>query len=84
MKTPQILKDRTPQVAPWQVQHKLCRYPRNVGTNFRTQAAHHLVANHLFKLPHTYHIYNNQVKKETTYTLLMGYDSDTWWKAVGN
>ena len=49
-----------------------------------TQAAQHFVANHLFNLPHAFYIYNNQGKKETIDTLLLGKDSDTWWKAVVN
>ena len=58
--------------------------PAQHGGKFLTQTEQPLVANHLLKLLHAYHIYNNQGKKETTNTLLMGGDSDTWWKAVGN
>ena len=83
-KTLQILKARKTHVAPRKVQHQLRQSPRNVGTNYRTQVSQHLVSNHIFKLPHAYHIYNKQGKKETIDTLLMGGDSDTWWKAVGN
>ena len=57
-KIPQILKTRKTQAAPRQVQHQLSRPPRNFGTNFRTQAEQHLVANNLFKLSHDLHIYN--------------------------
>ena len=81
-KTPQILKARKKQAAPRKVQHRLRRSPHNVGKSFRTKAAQHLVANHLFKLPHGYQIYNNQGKKETIDTLLMGDASNTWRKAV--
>ena len=35
---------------------------RNRGTNLRTQAAHHLVANILSKLLEDLHIYNNNIK----------------------
>ena len=49
-----------------------------------TQAAHHLVANQLFKLPHAFNIYNNQGKKETIDILFMGGDSNAWCKAVVN
>ena len=84
LKSPQIPKSRKTQAAPWQVQHRLCHSPRNFKQNFRTQAAQHLVANHLFYLPHYFHIYNNQGVKETVDTLLLGKDSDTWWKSVGN
>ena len=52
--------------------------------NFLTQAAQHLLSNHLSNLPHAFHINNNQGEKETIDTLLFGKDSDTWWKAVGN
>ena len=76
-KTPQIIKSRKTQAAPRQVQHWLRHYPRKVGTNFRTQSAQHLVANHLFKLLHAFHIYNNKSKKETIETLLMLGDSNT-------
>ena len=76
--TPHILKARKQQAAPRQVQHRLQRSPRNVGTNFLTQASHHLVANHLFKLLHAYHIYNKKGGKENIYTLLMGGERNTW------
>ena len=77
-KTPHILKSIKTQAAPRQVQHRLRRSPRNIGTNFPNPAAQNLVANHLFKLPHVYHIYKKQDKKETIYTLLLGGDSKTW------
>ena len=38
----------------------------------------------MFKLPHAFHIWNNNGKKETIDTFLVGSDSYTWWKAVGN
>ena len=83
-KIPQIIKTRKTQAAPQQVQHHLRHYPRHFGAKFRIQAAHHLVANHLFKLPHFFHIYNNQGKKENMETFLKGGDSNTWCKAVGD
>ena len=43
-----------------------------------------LTVTYLFNFPHAFHIYNKQGKKETTDTLLLGKDSDTLWKAVGN
>ena len=67
-----------------QVQHRLHLSPRNFGTNFHTKSAQHLVANHLFKLPHAFHFCNNQGKKETIDTLLMVGDINTWWKVVVN
>ena len=60
LKSPQIPKARGKQAAPRKVQHRLHCSPRNFRQNFRTQAAQHLVANHLFNLPHSFHIYNNQ------------------------
>ena len=84
LKSPQITKASKTQASPWQVQHPLRRSLRNFRKTFRTQAAQHLVTNLLFNLPHALHIYNNQGKKETIDTLLLGKDSDTWWKAVGN
>ena len=84
MKTPQILEARKTQAETWQVKHPLRRYPLNFRQNFHTQAAQHLSANYLFKLRHAFHIYNKQGKKETTDTLLIGGDSETWWKSVGN
>ena len=83
-KIPHIIKTRKTQTAPQQVQHRLRRSPRNFGTNFRTQEAHHLVPNHFFKSLHDFHIYNKQDKKVAIDNLLMGGDSDTWWKAIGN
>ena len=62
-KIPHILKTRKTQAAPRQVQHRLRHSLCNFGTNFCNQAAHHLVSNHLFKLPHAFHIYNKQGKK---------------------
>ena len=82
--TPQILKARYPQEAPRKVHHQLHRSPRNVGTNLRTQATLKLFTNQLFKLPHAYHVHNNQGGKETIYTLLMGDDINTWRKDLGN
>ena len=35
-------------------------------------------------IPHAFHIYNKEGGKETIDTLLLGKDSDTWWKAVEN
>ena len=84
LKSPQIPKARKTEVAPRQVQHRLRRSPRKFRQNFCTQAEQHLVANHLFNLTHNFHIYNKQGGKETIDALLMGKDSDTWWKAVGN
>ena len=84
MKSPQIIKARKKQASPWQVQHRLCRSPRNFRKYFRTQAAQHLAANHLFNMRHAFHIYNNQEKKETIEKLILGKESDTWWKSVGN
>ena len=83
-KTPHILKARKTQAAPRKVQNQLHRSLRNVGKKFSTQAEQQLVDNHLFKLPHAYHIYKKQGIKEAIDTVLMGGDSDTWWKAVGN
>ena len=71
-------------MAPRQFQQRLRRSPRNFRQNFRTQAAQHLVAKHIFNLPHDFHIYNRQGGKETIDTLLLVKDSDTWWKAVVN
>ena len=84
MKSPQIPKARKTQAAPRQVQHCLRCSPLNLRKQFRTQAAQHLVANHLFNLQHAFHIYNKQEGKETIDTLLLGKDSDNWWKAVIN
>ena len=81
---PRFSKPENTQAAPQKVQHHLCRSPHQFGKNFRTQAAQHLVANNLFKLPHAFHIYNKQGGKENIDTLLMGGDSDTWWKTVIN
>ena len=83
-KIPQILRTKQNQASTRKFQHLLRHSPHNFGINFRTQAAHQLVANHLFKLLHDLHIYNKKGKKETIETLLMGGDGDTWWKAVGN
>ena len=76
-KIPQILPNKKKEAAPRQVQHWLSRSPHNVGTNFRTQEEQKIVSNNLFKLSHTLHIYNEQGKKETIETLLMGSDSNT-------
>ena len=84
MKIPQILKNRKTQVAPRQVQQQKFHSTRNFWKKIRTQAAQQLVRDHLFKLWHAFYIYNNQGKKETLDTLLMGCDSDTWQKAVVN
>ena len=84
MKSPQIPKARKKNEAPRQVQHRLRRSPRNPRKKFSTQAAQHLVANHIFNLPHAFHIYNKQLKEETIDTLLLGKNGDTWWKADGN
>ena len=81
MKTPQIPKSKKTQAAPWKVQHRLHRSPRNFRQKFRTQAEQNFVANYLFKLPHDFHIYNEKGKKGTIENLLMGGDSNTWWKA---
>ena len=83
-KTPKILKSRKPQAEPRQVQNQLRRHPWNLGKNLGTQEAHQLFAKHLFESTHDSHIYNEKEKKETIDTLLMGGDSDTWWKAIGN
>ena len=45
--------------------------PANFRQNFRTQASQHLAANHLFNLPHDFHVYNKQGGKETIDTLLL-------------
>ena len=84
LKSPHIPKSRKTQVATRKVQHRLRRYPRNFRQKFRTQAAQNLVDNHLFKLPHDFHIYNKQGKKETIDTILMVSESENWSKAVGN
>ena len=65
-------------MAPWQVQHRLPCSLRNCGKNFLTQASQQPVANHLFKLIRALHIYNEQDKKETVDTLLMGGYRDNW------
>ena len=84
LKTPQIPKSRNTQAAPRQVQHRLRRSLWNFRQHFRTQAAQHLIANHLFNLQYALHIYNDKDKRETIDTLFMVGDSYTWWKAVGN
>ena len=84
LKTPQIPKARKTQAAPQQTQHCLLRPPGKFRQIFRTQVAQHLGFNHIFNLPHDLHIYNEQGKQETIDTLLLGNDSDSWWKAVGN
>ena len=38
----------------------------------------------MFNLPYDFQIYNNQGKREKIDTLLVGVNSDTWWKSVGN
>ena len=83
-KIPQILKTRKTQAAHRQVQYLLRCSPLHFGKKFRNQAAQHLVANHLFKLMHAFHIWNQQGKKETIDNLLMGSDINTLWKSVGN
>ena len=83
-KIPQILKTRKTQVAPRQVQHQKRHFQRNFLEKNCTQAAQHLVCNHLFKLYHAFHIFNNQGKKETIDTVLTGCDRDTWQKDVVN
>ena len=45
-KISQIIPTKQKQAATRQVQHQLRIYPRNGGTNLRTQAEHNLVANH--------------------------------------
>ena len=84
LKSPQIPKARETQAAPRQVQHRLCLSSLNFRKNVLDQAAQHLVVNHIFNFPHAFHIYNKQSKRNTADTLLLGKDSDTWWKAVGN
>ena len=49
--------------SPRQVQRHLLRTPINDGANFCAQAAQHLVAQHMFNSPYTFHIYNNKVNK---------------------
>ena len=49
--------------SPRQVQRHLLRTPINDGANFCAQAAQHLVAQHMFNLPYTFHIYNNKGNK---------------------
>ena len=60
IKTPRFIKTRKLQAAAQQLQQQLNQSPRNIGKNFHTQASHRLVSNHLFKLPHDYHIYHRQ------------------------
>ena len=84
LKSPQIPKSRKTQAEPRKVQHHLRRSLRNPRQNFRTQAAQHIISNHLFNLTHDFHIYNKKGKRETIDTLLLGKESDTWWRAVGN
>ena len=38
----------------------------------------------MVNLPSDFHIYTMQGKKETLDRLLVGINSDTWWKALGN
>ena len=63
LKSPQIPKAGKTQVAPRKVQHRLRRSLRSSRMFFRKQAAHHLVVNHIFNLPHAFHIYNKQGKR---------------------
>ena len=60
LKSPQIPKAKKTQASPRQSKHRLRRSSRNFRQNFRTQAAQHLFAKHLFNLPHDFHIYNKQ------------------------
>ena len=83
-KTPQIPKASKTQAAPRQVHHRLRRSLCNFRKKFRIRAAQNLVSNHLFKLKHHFHIYNEQGKNETIDTLLIRDDSDNWWKYVEN
>ena len=69
---------------PYQVQHRLRCTLLNARTNFREQVTHHIMEQHMFNLPHAFHIYNNKGKKETIDNLVVGKHSDTWWKAVLN
>ena len=62
---PHIIPTKQKQASSRQFQNGLCCSPRNGGTNFCTQSSQHLVAHHMFKLPHYLHIYNNQFNKET-------------------
>ena len=52
--------------------------PTQLQKTFCTQEAQHLVANHLFNLPHHFQIFNKQGGKETIDNLLLVMDSDTW------
>ena len=83
-KIPQILKARKTQATPQQVQHRLFCSPRKFIKKFLTQAAQKLVVNHLFSLPHAFHVYNEQGEKDITDTLLLGKESENWLKAVEN
>ena len=84
MESPQIPKARKTQAAPRKVQHHLRRSLFNFRQNLRTQVDQNLVANHILKLSHDFHICNKQGKKETIDTLFLGKDIDTCWKSVGN
>ena len=83
-KIPQILQTKHKKLVQQQVQLRLRHSPRNSGTNFCTQVAQHLIANHLLKLPHAFHIYNKKGKKKTIDTFLIGGDNNTWWKEFWN
>ena len=65
-------------------QHCLRRSMQKFRQNLCTQATQYLFANHLFNLQHAFHIYNNQLGNETIDNLLLGKDSDTWWKSGEN
>ena len=83
-KTTPDIQTKPKQSLPRQVQHRLRCTPLNIGTNFRAQYTQYIVAQHVFNLPYYLNIYNKKGKKKTIYTLLVGINSDTWWKSVGN
>ena len=54
------------------------------GTNFRSQAAQYLVAQHIFNTTHVSHIYDDNGKKETLTSLLSGDNKELWTQALSN
>ena len=58
---------------------------RSTGTNFRSQAAQYLVAQHIFESTQVmHHIYNDSGKKETLASLLSGENKNRWAQALSN
>ena len=58
---------------------------RSTGTNFRSQAAQYLVAQHIFQSTQVmHHIYNDSGKKETLASLLSGENKNRWAQALSN